>query len=106
MGHNREHLRDAAELASARFKVLSDPTRLAILGRILRTPSTVTDLAMYFELAQPTVSAHVKMLRDADLLESERNGASTTYRTTQARLDQFVGGAVEGMRPADGECVS
>lgn len=96
-GQRRDQLRLSAVSAAARFKVLGDPTRLAILGRIMHSPSTVTDLAIYFELAQPTVSAHVKHLRDAGLLESERVGASTTYRTARAKVVEFVDGALEEM---------
>lgn len=89
-----EDRRERAERAAARFKVLADPTRLALLGRIIADPISVTDLAVYFELSQPTVSVHVKMLREAGLLESERKGAQTLYRARDEAVRQFVEAAV------------
>ncbi len=71
--------RESAERAAARFKTLSDPTRLQILRSLIRNPASVSRLATHFELSQPTVSAHIKQLREAGLLESVRDGASTVY---------------------------
>jgi hypothetical protein len=51
-----------------RFKALGDPTRLAILEALGRRPRTVGELADGFELAQPTVSNHVRVLREAGLV--------------------------------------
>lgn len=86
--------RAMAERAAASFKVLSDPTRLALLGRILHAPISVTDLATYFDLSQPTVSVHVKMLREAGLLESKRAGTQTIYTARPERVREFAGDAL------------
>jgi DNA-binding transcriptional ArsR family regulator len=51
-----------------RFKALGDPTRLAILESAARYPKTVGELAGEMGVAQPTVSNHVRVLRDAGLL--------------------------------------
>lgn len=51
-----------------RFKALGDPTRLAILEALGRRPRTVGDLASLFGLAQPTVSNHVRVLREAGIV--------------------------------------
>jgi DNA-binding transcriptional ArsR family regulator len=51
-----------------RFKALGDPTRLAILESAARYPKTVGELAGEMAVAQPTVSNHVRILRDAGLL--------------------------------------
>jgi predicted transcriptional regulator len=60
--------RARTELLARRLKTISDPTRLAMI-EVLRTgPSTVSELAALFSLAQPTVSNHVKVLRDAGLV--------------------------------------
>jgi ArsR family transcriptional regulator, arsenate/arsenite/antimonite-responsive transcriptional repressor len=56
-----------AQLAR-RLKTISDPTRLAILDALRSGPRTVSELATTFSLAQPTVSNHVKLLRDAGLI--------------------------------------
>lgn len=57
------------ELLARRLKTIADPTRLAMLEVLRTDPSTVTELAEMFSLAQPTVSNHVKLLRDAGLVE-------------------------------------
>ncbi len=87
--------RNAAAEAAKRFKVLSDATRMALLNRMLHGPLTITDLAAYFELSQPTVSVHVKMLREAGLLESEKMGGATLYRVTESTLQEYVRGGLE-----------
>ena len=63
---------------------------MAFVNRMLHGQVSVTDLAAYFELSQPTVSAHVKILRDAGLLEAERAGTFTFYRVTEERLRTFI----------------
>jgi DNA-binding transcriptional ArsR family regulator len=51
-----------------RFKALGDPTRLAILEATGYRPQTVGELAHALRIAQPTVSSHVRILRDAGFL--------------------------------------
>ena len=66
--------RARTEALARRLKALSDPTRLAIVDTLRRGPRTVTELATSFSLAQPTVSNHVKLLRDAGLVADVRDG--------------------------------
>jgi DNA-binding transcriptional ArsR family regulator len=66
--------RARTEAVARRLKTISDPTRLAILDALRRGPRTVTELATSFALAQPTVSNHVKLLRDAGLVADRREG--------------------------------
>lgn len=60
----------------ARFKALADPTRLRILAMLAGSPSgmCVCDLNEGFDLEQPTISHHLKVLRKAGLVNSERKG--------------------------------
>jgi ArsR family transcriptional regulator len=60
----------------ARFKALADPTRLRILAMLASTPAgmCVCDLNEGFDLEQPTISHHLKVLRKAGLVSSERRG--------------------------------
>ena len=60
----------------ARFKALADPTRLRILAMLAESSSSmcVCDLNEGFELEQPTISHHLKVLRKAGLVSSERKG--------------------------------
>ncbi|MCC6385946.1 MAG: winged helix-turn-helix transcriptional regulator [Dehalococcoidia bacterium] len=89
-GSKAKRRREQAEAAAGRFKVLSDPTRVAILTRVLQMPTSITDLALYFDLSQPTVSVHMKMLREAGLLESTRSGAQTLYSASSEHVRDFV----------------
>jgi ArsR family transcriptional regulator, arsenate/arsenite/antimonite-responsive transcriptional repressor len=70
----------AAEVAD-RFRALADPTRVAIVNRLSNADELcVCDLTGAFELSQPTISHHLKILRDAGLVESTRRGTWAYYR--------------------------
>jgi DNA-binding transcriptional ArsR family regulator len=97
------------ELLARRLRGLADPTRLAMLELLSREPSTVTELAETFSLAQPTVSNHVKLLRDAGLLEAApREGRRTltaraeTLREVATHLLGMVGEGESGDQAAGG----
>src|SRR5581483_7146783 len=70
-------VRRRAQQLAGRLKVLADPTRLALLTWLAERPSTVTDLAREFDIAQPTVSTHLRLLRDAGLVEAGREDGRT-----------------------------
>ena len=66
------------ELA-AQFKALADPTRVAIVNRLAATDeSCVCDLTAAFELSQPTISHHLRLLREAGLVEARRTATRRT----------------------------
>ena len=68
------------ELA-ARFKALADPTRVAIVNRLsVADEVCVCNLTQTFDLSQPTISHHLKVLRDAGLVEASRRGTWAYYR--------------------------
>jgi len=68
------------ELA-ARFKALADPTRVAIVNRLAATDECcVCDLTGAFALSQPTISHHLRLLREAGLVEASRRGTWAYYR--------------------------
>jgi ArsR family transcriptional regulator, arsenate/arsenite/antimonite-responsive transcriptional repressor len=76
----------AAQLA-ARFRALADPTRVAIVNRLAQAQETcVCDLTAAFDLSQPTISHHLKVLRDAGLVESSRRGTWAYYRVMPEAL--------------------
>ena len=56
------------------LRVLADPTRLAIFDYLKMGPFAVSDIAQAFKLAQPTVSVHIKRLREAGLVMAKRRG--------------------------------
>lgn len=82
--------RERTERASARFKVLADPTRLALLTSFCHFPATITDLASFFQLSQPTVSVHVKMLREAGLLDIQKVRGQTLYSSSREKLKAYL----------------
>jgi ArsR family transcriptional regulator len=66
---------------AARFKALSDPTRVAIINSLSAADEVcVCNLTATFELSQPTISHHLKILREAGLVESSRRGTWAYYR--------------------------
>src|ERR687886_459814 len=68
------------ELA-ARFKALGDPTRVALVNRLAAADEVcVCDLTDAFELSQPTISHHLRVLREAGLVEASRRGTWAYYR--------------------------
>jgi ArsR family transcriptional regulator len=81
----------AAELARM-FKALGDPVRLRILSLIASHAGgqcCVCDITPAFELSQPTISHHLKTLREAGLLDCERRGTWVYYQVIPAALQQL-----------------
>ena len=58
---------------SVAFQALGDPTRRAILARLVEGEATVSQLTEPFELSQPTISKHLKVLESAGLIEGGRD---------------------------------
>ena len=70
-----------AEALADRFKALADPTRVGIVNRLAAAPEVcVCDLTAAFELSQPTISHHLRILRDAGLVDVARRGRWAYYR--------------------------
>lgn len=63
----------APDRLSTTFSALADPTRRAILERLVTGESSVTELARPFEMSLPAVSKHLKVLQRAGLIERGRN---------------------------------
>ncbi|HEX5450294.1 MAG TPA: metalloregulator ArsR/SmtB family transcription factor [Gaiellaceae bacterium] len=78
-----------AESLAARFKALSDPTRVAILNRLAQGEACVCDLNATFDLSQPTISHHLKVLRDAGLVDVSRRGTWAFYRVVPDTLAEL-----------------
>jgi len=79
------------ELA-ARFKALADPTRVAIINSLSAAEEVcVCNLTEAFELSQPTISHHLKILREAGLVESSRRGTWAYYRLVPEAITALRG---------------
>jgi ArsR family transcriptional regulator len=74
-----------------RLKALADPTRIGIVNRLASAPELcVCDLTSAFELSQPTISHHLKILREAGLVEAERRGTWGFYRLNRAAVGELA----------------
>lgn len=81
----------AGEL-SRMFKALGDPVRLRILSLIASHEGgecCVCEITPAFAVSQPTISHHLKTLRDAGLLDCERRGTWVYYRAVPSALDRL-----------------
>src|SRR5919109_3546720 len=81
----------AAELAKV-FKALGDPVRLRLLSMIASREGgevCVCELTPAFELSQPTISHHLKLLRQAGLIDCERRGTWVYYWVLPGVLDRL-----------------
>jgi len=77
---------------AAVFKALSDPTRLQILSLVARNPAGVCECKIVdcTPLSQPTISYHVKVLKEAGLLDVEKQGLWCYFRLRKDALGQVV----------------
>ncbi len=69
------------------FAALADPTRRALLARLALGEATVMELAQPFEMSQPAISQHLKVLEDAGLIVRRVDGAKRPRRLAKAGLD-------------------
>jgi ArsR family transcriptional regulator len=82
---------DRDQLA-ARFKALADPTRVAIVNCLSAADEVcVCNLTDTFDLSQPTISHHLKVLREAGLVESTRRGTWAYYRLVPEAIEALRG---------------
>uniref|UniRef100_A0AAU2V641 Metalloregulator ArsR/SmtB family transcription factor n=1 Tax=Streptomyces sp. NBC_00003 TaxID=2903608 RepID=A0AAU2V641_9ACTN len=91
---------EAVELAKV-FKALGDPVRLRLLSMIASRDGgeiCVCDLTPAFDLSQPTISHHLKLLRQAGLIDCERRGTWVYYWLLPETTDKLAGILT---RPAD-----
>ena len=71
----------------AAFSALADPTRRAILARLAKGEATVNELAEPFEITQPAISQHLKVLEDAGLIVCRVQGTKRPRRLAKAGIE-------------------
>jgi len=84
---------EAAAGLSRMFKAMADPVRLRLLSLIASFEggeACVCDLTGPFDVSQPTISHHLKVLREAGLVGSERRGTWVYYWVLPAALNQLA----------------
>jgi DNA-binding transcriptional ArsR family regulator len=79
----------ADEALDTRFAALADPTRRAILLRLVEGEATVNELAAPFDISQPAVSRHLKVLEGAGLIVRRIDGTRRPCRLAPAALDDL-----------------
>jgi DNA-binding transcriptional ArsR family regulator len=102
----------------ATFSALADPTRRAIVARLARGEATVMELAQPFDMSQPAISKHIKVLENAGLISRGRDaqrrpcrlepqlladasGWLDHYRETWERTFQRLDALLEEMKAAE-----
>lgn len=72
------------------FKALSDTHRRKIISLLKKKEMTAGEIAEQFDVSKPTISEHLKILRNADLIESERDGQFIRYFLNTSILEDFL----------------
>jgi len=86
---------------NALFKALSHPARRRILVMLREKPMTSGDIAAAFDMAWPSITAHLTALKDAGLVEAERTGTSIRYRLVISAAEEAAAFLMELMGAGD-----
>lgn len=85
------------------FKALSHPARRQIVAMLQNGPLASGEIARSFDMAWPSVTGHLTALKEAGLVEPEREGSSVRYRLNISAAEEAIGflmGLVPSARPA------
>lgn len=91
MTHEPTAKPDPVEEAVQLLRILADPTRLRLLGLLQGGPLNVTNLCEKLELAQPTVSHHLGLLRSLKLVTNRRQGKQVFYSLNDETVTNLDG---------------
>lgn len=73
------------------FKALSDPTRRRILQLLHIQNLTAGEIADRFQISKPSISHHLNILKQADLIQDERQGQNIMYYLNTTVVDELIG---------------
>jgi len=76
------------------FRALSDPTRRRVLQLLRKGPLSAGEISDQFDVSKPTMSAHFAVLREADLVHTEKAGKSVIYHLKLSVLEEALLGFV------------
>jgi DNA-binding transcriptional ArsR family regulator len=85
------------------FRLLGDTTRLRIVIACMQEPVAVGDIAARLELAPTLVSHHLRLLRAARLVKSERQGRHVLVRAADQHVARMLGDMLEHIAEPQGE---
>jgi len=84
------------------LRALAHPVRWGILQRLAAEPGICAcDFTEFFDVSQPTISAHLKILREAGLVSSKRVGTTICYSIAPSQLTALAAGLTEMAATAD-----
>lgn len=86
------------------FSALANPIRASIVKRLTDGPADVTELVTLLQIAQPLVSHHLKVLRDAHLVEAQRQGRNSVYSLVDEHVAHVFVDALTHMREHSHDC--
>lgn len=87
---------DERRRLAERLKALADPTRIGIVNRLAGSGSVcVCDLVSAFDLSQPTISHHLRLLREAGLVRADRRGTWAYYEL----VPEAIAGIASALTP-------
>jgi len=75
---------------NAVFQALSHPARRRVLALLRDGPMSAGDLAAVFDVSKPTMSGHFNVLKDAGLIQAERDGTTIRYRLNVSVAEEAV----------------
>ncbi len=79
------------------YRALADPTRRRVLALLRERDMTAGELASKFDLTWPTMSGHFAVLREADLIQSDKVGTTIHYRLNVSVLDEALLALMDGL---------
>ncbi|WP_448519406.1 autorepressor SdpR family transcription factor [Rhodoflexus sp.] len=72
------------------FKALNDPTRREILELLKTRDMTAGEIAEHFQISKPSISHHLDLLRQAELVSSEKKGQFVIYSLNMTVVDEIL----------------
>ena len=83
------------------YDALAHPTRRQILALLRQSDRSAGELATHFDIAKPTLSGHLRLLREAGLVYGERNGTSIIYHLQLSLLEESLGALLDLFKIGD-----
>ncbi len=77
------------------YKALADPTRRKILQLLRQKEMSAGELADHFDSTKPTLSRHFSILREADLIQGNKQGTYIIYRLNVTVLEEAMWGMMD-----------
>lgn len=76
------------------FKALSDPTRRKILDLLKEGDLTAGEISKHFDMSKPSISQHLKLLKNADLVQDEKKGQYVFYSLNTTVFQDIISWAI------------